>query len=273
LDAGTAALQKVLRRTAVAARSHVQALLEDITPDRTLGNVLREPLRNGYSGRTSENGDGVRTLTLTAVTKREFTDKYTKIATVNGRKVEDLWLEPGDILVQRSNTPELVGTSALYVGPRNWSIFPDLLIRVRTNDEVLPAYAHLIISSPGVHRALKKSAKGLAGSMPKIDQGAIAGIPIAVPPIATQARMVQLASDFNARIERLRAEVTTAQLRGESLRRSLLEESLVGRLVSQDPSDEHASVLLQRIRVERASAQGKPKRIRRATKDPQERLL
>jgi type I restriction enzyme, S subunit len=134
------------------------------------------------------------------VTRAEFSDEYTKITKVNGRKVDDLLLEPGDLLVQRSNTPELVGTSALYAGPCNWAIFSDFLIRVRTNHEVLPAYAHLVLSSPKVHRVLRRSAKGLAGSVPKIDQGMLEGLLIPVPPVAAQAE------EFNRKVKRLRAE-------------------------------------------------------------------
>lgn len=262
LEAGKTALRSARQRAVVAVHSHVQSLLEGLTPDRPLGSVIREPLRNGYSGRASQDGSGVRTLTLTAVTRADFSDKYTKIATVNGRNIAGLWLEPGDILVQRSNTPELVGTSALYVGPCNWAIFPDLLIRVRTNHEVLPAYAHLVLSSPKVHRVLRQSAKGLAGSMPKIDQGTLEGLLIPVPPVATQERIVHRAEEFNRRVRRLSTELVIAQTRGESLRRSLLGDAFVGRLVPQSPDDEPASELLERIRAERV-AQPKSERTRR----------
>jgi len=77
------------------------------------------------------------------------------------------------------------------------------------------------------------------------------------------------ASDGTSRLNR-----STLQLesRAAQIRRSLLSEAFAGRLVPQDPDDEPASVLLERIRTERA-AQLKPKRTRHATQPTQEPLL
>lgn len=275
LDAADAALGSAERRVAVLSQARIDQLLDELAgqPSRTLATLLREPLRNGYSGRASPDGKGVRTLALTAVTKAEFSDRFTKMSSVSGRKIDDLWLEPGDILVQRSNTPDLVGTSALYSGPRNWAIFPDLLIRVRTNDEVLPEYVRLALSSRRIHSELKRSAKGLAGSMPKIDQGTLARISLPVPSLSTQERVVALSEAMRAGLERLRSDLVVGRSRSGRLRRSLLADAFAGRLLLQDPRDEPASVLLERTRAQRA-AQPKTKRTRRTKANPaQEALL
>jgi type I restriction enzyme S subunit len=110
--------------------------------------------------------------------------------------------------------------------------------------------------------------------MPKIDQGTLEGLLIPVPPVATQERIVQLAEEFNRKLKRLRAELAVTENRGESLRRSLLADAFAGRLVSQDSGDEPASVLLERIRAERAEAP-KPGRMRRTNRPAttQEALL
>jgi len=57
----------------------------------TVASVLLEPMRNGRSDRASEDGHGVRTLTLTAVTRNEFKDKYTKVTTTSPEVAEGLW--------------------------------------------------------------------------------------------------------------------------------------------------------------------------------------
>ena len=46
-------------------------------------------------------------------------------------KDSPLFLEVGDVLVQRSNTAELVGTTAVYQGPEATFIYPDLMMRLR----------------------------------------------------------------------------------------------------------------------------------------------
>ena len=51
----------------------------------------------------------------------------------------------------------------------------------------------------------------------------------------------------------LESRLERAQLHGAALRRYVLERAFRGELVPQDPSDEPASVLLERIRAERAA--------------------
>jgi type I restriction enzyme, S subunit len=56
-------------------------------------------------------------------------------------------------------------------------------------------------------------------------------------------------------------------LRAERTRQSILKSAFAGKLVPQDPNDEPASVLLKRIRAERAARPG-PVRGRRPPKQP-----
>src|SRR5207302_4260139 len=56
-----------------------------------LGELLREPLKNGYSARESDTKEGIRTLTLTAVTQNDFSLKNTKLTVAESHRVRDLW--------------------------------------------------------------------------------------------------------------------------------------------------------------------------------------
>ena len=254
-DSRAARLRDVLIDDALASLDQV--------PRVPLGTILKEPLRNGHSARASADGEGIRTLTLTAVTNHEFSDANTKLTTARAAQVRDLWLEPDDILIQRANTPELVGTSALYDGPRKWAIYPDLLIRARVNRTALASYVQLVLSSRRIRTFFRTSAKGLAGSMPKIDQATIMQAVIPLPGVDVQQLLVDAVRAKQDSATRLRVSLATAHHRAIHLRRSLLAEAFAGRLVPQDPSDEPASVLLERIRAERA-ARPTPRRTRRA---------
>ncbi|MFF0181960.1 restriction endonuclease subunit S [Micromonospora sp. NPDC005223] len=248
--------QRLVALASTGSRS-MQRELSD-APDVCLGDLISEPLRNGHSARASDAGT-VRTITLSAVTQGEFSDRFTKMTGADPARVRGLWLRSGDILIQRSNTPDLVGTSALYRGPEDWAIFPDLLIRVRVREDVIPEYVLLVLQSPESRRYFRSRAKGLAGSMPKIDQQAIHALPLKLPSIDQQAKVVRRARELATYIESLRVECVTAMGRSARLRGSLLAEAFAGRLVLQDPDDEPASELLARIQAERVAASPKGK--------------
>lgn len=215
-------LTKLRVATLIAAASPAQVV--------PLAELLDEPLRNGHSAPASPTGR-VRTLTLTAVTTGVFTDKHTKLTAAPASKVERLWLVPGDILVQRSNTAELVGTSALYDGPTNWATFPDLLIRVRVDrTRVEPEYLAAVLASPPARGRFRALAKGLAGSMPKIDQAAIAGTPVPLPCLEQQRTIVGTLRKASEAQARLQAHTKRLRARQSALRRALLTAAFSGRL-------------------------------------------
>lgn len=241
LDAAESYLKSGLRRAQVW---HQQLLANTLWsadyPLARIGNLLREPMRNGRSDRAATGGEaGVRSLTLTAVTKNAFTEANTKVTVTAPDRARDLWLEPGDVFVQRSNTPALVGTTARYDGPREWAIFPDLLIRLRADEDQIDGrfLAAALQSKPG-HDQLRRKAKGLAGSMPKIDQAAIADTTIPLPPVDVQQQMLAIIEEAAEALTVLRAELASAQSRSRALRRALLEAAFSGRLTgaASEPS-------------------------------------
>lgn len=201
-------------------------------PREEVRSLLREPMRNGRSDRAVKGSDvGTRTLTLTAVSQNDFVDRNTKLTTTPPDRAAGLWLEPGDVFVQRSNTPILVGTSARYEGPRDWAIFPDLLIRLRADESVVDSrFLVAALRSQHGHDQLRKRAKGAAGSMPKIDQDAIGSTRIPLPSLDAQRTVVERVAEADAGLERLRQELHSAQRRASALRRSVLAAAFSGRL-------------------------------------------
>ena len=82
----------------------------------------------------------------------------------------------------------------------------------------------------------------------------IRAVRIPLPPLDEQRRIVARVEEQLSAIDALRAAIERAQRRSASLRRAVLERAFRGELVPQDPSDEPASVLLERIRAERTAA-------------------
>ena len=242
-----------------------------------LGQILKEPLRNGHSARASLNGSGVRTLTLSAVTYGDFSERNTKLTVADPRKVSDLWLLPGDILIERSNSRELVGTARLYEGAANFAIFPDLLIRVRLNEEASPSFFEMLLHTDRARGYFIKAAQGTQGSMPKIDQQVILDFPLQLPSMTEQKEIVRRVDALFKLADTIEGRVSAATLRAHKLTQSILAKAFRGELVPTEAElarregreYEPASVLLERIRAERTDrAKASPflkRKLRKAT--------
>lgn len=256
LDTASAWLQAALARLTALRRLVIDDALEGHAVP--LRELLAEPLRNGISAKAAHGGS-LRVLTLTAVTKRRFIEANTKLISPPSRPVDDLWLEPGDIFIQRSNTPELVGSAALYSGDRRWAIFPDLLIRVRVSDAADPAYVDLALQAQRMRRYFQRSAQGIAGSMPKISQPVVEAAEIPLPDLARQKEIVAMTTERLDVVNRISHGALGSIRRVRSLRLSLLDAAFSGRLVDQEPPDEPAASLLGRIQAKRSARARKMK--------------
>lgn len=235
LDAATRTLASADRKARNAERAMLNAMSQadqDAELVR-LREVLSEPLRNGHSAKESPDGNGIRTLTLTAVTDGVFDDTTSKVTVADRDRVSDLWLEPDDILIERANTPELVGTTRRYDGPTDWAIFPDLIIRARVNSDVCdPRFAEMALRSPSVQSYFRDAARGGAGSMPKINQSIVNDAEFWLPNIDTQREIVDRFQSFVTRLHHQQAAVAGVLERAPTLRRSILEAAFEDRLTN-----------------------------------------
>ena len=82
------------------------------------------------------------------------------------------------------------------------------------------------------------------------------------PQVDEQAEIVRRVESFFAYSDRLESRYTAARAQVERLTPALLAKAFRGELVPQDPHDEPASVLLERIRAARADAVSKKQRTR-----------
>jgi type I restriction enzyme S subunit len=226
---------------------------------RSLGSLVREPIRNGKSAQTDPESKGVRVFTLTAVTKADFGEQNTKRSVLSDDDVQGIWAEPDDIFIQRSNTPELVGTAAIYNGPRAFAVYPDLLTRVRTNDSLRPRYLVLYLRSSWVRQYFQTNARGISGSMPKVSHQTINELPVPVPSLPEQDRIVAAIEAHFSRLDAAEQGLKRVQAKLKHARASVLKAAVEGRLVPTEAAlaraegrrYEPASALLARVLAER----------------------
>jgi type I restriction enzyme S subunit len=113
------------------------------------------------------------------------------------------WLSTGDLLFQRGNTREYVGMAAIYEGPNDAFLFPDLMIRVRLMKSVYLKYVHLVLLSPMLRQYFSAEATGASSTMPKINQSLLLNAPVPLPPVAEQFRIMATVDQLTDLVEAL----------------------------------------------------------------------
>ncbi len=161
---------------------------------------------------------------------------------------EPYWLSPGDLLIQRGNTLEYVGVSAIYDGPDRAYIYPDLMMRLRASPVVGPRLLWRALSWEYCRKYMRDRATGTAGNMPKVNGETVRSVPIPLPPLREQAVLLDLVDEALASRSRVAVLVAEETGRLQDLERSLFAKAFCGELVPQDPNDEPAEVMLARLR-------------------------
>lgn len=143
-----------------------------------LGQVLTGKPRNGWSAKCDNADNGIPVLSLGAVTGFRYRATEFKKTSLHADKEGHFWLKPGDLLITRSNTPELVGHAAIYSGSPSPCIYPDLIMRLPLNlKQVDPTFVWYWLQSPPARDFIFEKAKGTSSTMKKISQGVVMAIP------------------------------------------------------------------------------------------------
>jgi type I restriction enzyme, S subunit len=209
---------------------------------------------------------GIPVLRTTDITQtgRILVDQAPKLA-LTPTELEKYRVNIGDILITRTGS---IGTVAFIADDRP-AIPGAYLILYRFGLPVqFSEFLFFLLQSPQIQSQLQGKSAGIG--RPNLNAPSIDGIDVAVPPWAELLRIVEAAKTQLEAVDRLVSTLRLVSDRARASRSSILEAAFSGKLVPQDPTDEPASVLLERIVTEQASFNSrKPSRTRNShTKVP-----
>lgn len=190
-----------------------------------LGEIINEPPKNGYSPKSVNFATSTKTLKLGAVTYGIFNPNEYKYINEIIPKDSCYWLKNGDVLIERSNSPEYVGICAIYDGKDNEFIYPDLLMKFRVNELLSTKLIHKILISSFSRKYFMSKAKGAQKTMPKINQETVLNAMIPLPPLAEQKEIVAKVESLLAKVAELEEQISQRKEYADKLMKSILKDA------------------------------------------------
>ncbi|MDA4941660.1 restriction endonuclease subunit S [Acinetobacter baumannii] len=231
--------------------------------DGILGQFIEKP-SYGTSEKSQPAGD-VPVLRMGNLQNGEV-DWTDLVYTSNPEEISKYRLEPGDVLFNRTNSPELVGKTSIYRGQRA-AIYAGYIIRVRCLPDLNSEFLNYHLNSP-IGRDYCRMVKSDGVSQSNINAKKLADYPFSCPSIDEQVEIVKQVSKLFANADAIKQQVQSALDRVNNLTQSILAKAFRGELTADwreaNPElisgENSAEALLERIKAERASVKPATKR-------------
>lgn len=194
---------------------------------------------------------GVPVLGIENIGEATFLDGNKIFVTAEkANELEAFSVQPGDIIISRSGT---VGEICEVPKGFGKALISTNLLRVSLNPEVIRSqfFVFLFQGCVAVKNQVKELCKG--SSRDFLNQSILSAIAFPLPSLNEQDEILRRIQMEMSRVENLMTELETNLAKADSLRLSIFKKAFSGKLVVQDSKDESASVLLERIKAEKAN--------------------
>ena len=220
--------------------------------------TLSESIQYGYNAPAQENGR-IKMIRISDIQDNSVMWETVPYCDIKEGEIDAYLLKPNDILFAR--TGGTVGKSYLVKEVPEEAIYAGYLIRTRYSNQLCPQYLKYFMESELYWSQLREGT--IATAQPNCNRKTLGNMLVPIPPSHEQLRIVEkLNAVMDLLIEYGTVDSKLKYLNNifpERLKKSILHEAVQGKLVPQDPNDEPAFILLERIRAEKQKlvAEGK----------------
>ena len=217
--------------------------------------TIAHSMQNGiYKAAQFYNDSGIACLRMYNIENGEIVWKEIKRMILTDQEVEQYKLMPGDILINRVNSRELVGKAASIPVDLETCIYESKNIRLRLFQELTESKFVSSWFRIYSQKYFNQNAQQTVG-MASINQEQIGLMPIPLPPLNEQKRIVAAIETLRERSQKARSALSAIPELCDKFRQSVLAAAFRGDLTAdwreQNPDVEPASALLERIRRDR----------------------
>jgi type I restriction enzyme S subunit len=282
LDAGIDALNKVKAQLKRYRQAVLKAAMEGrlVSTDgeeasfrnerwQTIESVIVS-LDQGWSPKCDKqaaDGGEWGVIKTTAVQALQYMESENKRLPDALEPRQNLELKAGDLLVTRAGPRWRVGVSCLVRSTRPHLMLCDKVYRLRCNTYVArPGYLELVLNAPQIKDAINDLKTGISDSGVNLTQKRFKALQIPVPTVELQAKIESEVQRMWSLADAAASNAIQNGLRSQRLRQAILKRAFEGKLVPQDPADEPAEKLLERIKSEKETLAGDKKITKRKRK-------
>ncbi len=208
-------------------------------------------VRNGIS-KKPVGEEGEKIFRISAVRPMFFDMNDYRIIDNSSGVFDRYFLQKGDLVFTRYNgSRRYVGVCAEYKS-KEGRLFPDKLVQTRVDLSILnTSFLEKALNCGGSRKFVESKIRTTAGQS-GVSGGDIKNIPV---PICSLGEQIEISKQLDAILSVLdeqKTDIDQNLQRSEALRQSILKKAFSGQLVAQDPNDEPASELLQRIQAKKS---------------------
>ncbi|OIQ90417.1 type-1 restriction enzyme EcoKI specificity protein [mine drainage metagenome] len=179
----------------------------------------------GSSSKTNEDFTGIPVLRMGNIVEGELVLDELKYLPIKHDEFPKLLLMTGDLLFNRTNSPELVGKTAVFSGSPQKCSFASYLIRVRLAEGVASRFLAAYINSTHGRKWVKSVVTQQVGQA-NVNGTKLQALRIPVPPVTEQHRIVAEVERRLSILGETEAQVNANLQRAQSLRQAVLRKSL-----------------------------------------------
>jgi type I restriction enzyme S subunit len=264
LDAGVAELKAAQKKLAQYRQSLLKAAVEGTDTGRAfpkvmLGNLVAT-IGQGWSPKceheAASNIEQWAVMKTTAIQPLAFDGSHNKVLPKGLKPREHLELKSGDLLVTRAGPRNRVGVTCLVRTTRERLILCDKAYRIRCDEtKIDPSFLELVLNAPHMVQRIDELKTGISDSGLNLTQDRFFTLEIPLPALEVQRAVIDKIHHQVELIQNQENSIEISLKQSTAQRQNILKAAFSGQLVPQDPSDEPASELLERIRAERAAQQ------------------